>query len=293
MIEAPAHFSYSALSSYIECNKRYELEKIKRVPQIPAWWFVGGSAFHTVSEQYDRDPAAFDKQSIDEVFQTALDVEFNDRKAKYPDVTKWRAAGHTKKLPDGQDYFWWLGAGPKFLKDYIEWRERMAWELWQPIVGYDPDTNSFEPGDVAIELPLDFEVGGWRVKGAIDRVFWDGDDLKVVDLKTGSRMPDNDTQLGFYAAGMVAQYGVRPKYGVYYNPRLSKSSRPYELSDYTPEYIGAMGQQLKKGIEGAVFLPHKTNLCDYCPVNHGCATYGGKDAHLYDELSSNYQGESK
>jgi putative RecB family exonuclease len=279
----PGHFSYSALSGYVECGKRYQLEKIKRVPQIPSWWFVGGGAFHTVSEEYDRDPANFDEDNIDGIFQAAMDVEFNERKAKYPDVTKWRAAGRRSKAnPDGEDYIRWLDLGPKFVREYISWRKLTEWKLWE--VG----------GQLAIELPLDFEVGGWRVRGAIDRVFWgpNGKDLIVVDLKTGSRMPESDTQLGFYAAGMEVQYGVRPKDGLYYNPRLAKPSRPYELGDYTPQYIGEMGQQLKKGISGGVFLPHKTRLCDFCPVNHGCATYGGKDAHLYDDLHPNYRGDN-
>lgn len=50
--ELPAHISHSQVSTYLSCAKRYYLEKVVNVPQVPAWWFVGGSAVHEVFEQY-------------------------------------------------------------------------------------------------------------------------------------------------------------------------------------------------------------------------------------------------
>lgn len=45
-----AHRSFSQFTSFVRCGKAYELERVVQVPQSPAWWFVGGSAFHEAVE---------------------------------------------------------------------------------------------------------------------------------------------------------------------------------------------------------------------------------------------------
>lgn len=279
----PGHFSYSSLSSYLQCGQRWFLEKIAKVPEIPSWWFVGGRAVHTVTEAWEVDPgqAIFD---VDESWQMVFNAEVEAQKERFPDVSAWRTAGKSKKNPDGEDYLTWMDLGPKFVRNYISWRTEYAWQLWDgAIADFDPETGAFEPFGPAVELPLDFDIHGWRFKGAIDRVFWtaDGEDLVVVDLKTGSRMPDSDLQLGTYAVGMEVQYGSRPKYGAFYNPRKNQMSKLYDLSDYTIDSLGQMGVQFKAAVQNKIFLPHKSVLCNYCSVNQGCAAYGGKDANLY------------
>jgi len=49
---AVGHKSFSQFSTWIRCGKAYQLERILEAPQTPAWWFVGGSAFHSAAEKY-------------------------------------------------------------------------------------------------------------------------------------------------------------------------------------------------------------------------------------------------
>lgn len=283
----PPHFSYSSLSSYMQCGQRYFLEKIAHVPEIPSWWFVGGSAVHTVTEMYDmeykeeadRDPEAW----VAATWQKVFNAEVEAQKNKFPDVSKWRTAGKKKANPDGEDYLTWMDIGPQFVLNYIAWRNESDLVLWDgAIVGFDPGTGEVETFGPAVELPLEFEIFGWKMRGSVDRVFQRPDgSLEVVDLKTGSRMPDNNLQLGTYAVGMEVQYGERPGFGRFFNLRQNKLSPPNDLAKYTLDSIGQMGVQFKEGIKNKVFLPHETNLCNYCPVNTGCSAFGGKDAHLY------------
>lgn len=279
----PPHFSYSSLSSYMQCGERYYLEKIARVPEIPSWWFVGGRAVHEVTELYDRDREKFQESGLDRLWQEVFNREVEAQKERFPDVSTWRTAGKKKTNPDGEDYLTWMDLGPKFVQNYINWREGSPLKLWtEAISGFDPDTGDIETAP-AIELELDFEIGGWKAKGSIDRVFEsaDGKDLIVIDLKTGSRMPDSDLQLGLYAVGMEVQYGERPRYGMFYNPRQDRMSPLYDLSNYTVDSIGDLGVQFKRAVQNKIFLPHKSVLCNYCPVNQGCQAFGGKDAELY------------
>jgi hypothetical protein len=46
------HKSFSQFSTWVRCGKAYELERIQQAPTEPAWWFVGGTAFHTAVEKF-------------------------------------------------------------------------------------------------------------------------------------------------------------------------------------------------------------------------------------------------
>lgn len=269
----PPHFSYSSLTTYMECGQKYFLQKIAHVPEVPSWWLLGGSAVHTLTEIYDLEQEKFRERGLDQLWQEVFNANVEAQREKHPDVSKWRTAGkRSKAKPDGEDYLVWMDQGPQFVQNYVDWRESSGWPLWKTWLDDTP----------AVELPLDFEIHGWKFRGAIDRVFVDEDqELVVTDLKSGSRMPESSFQLGTYAVGLEVQYGERPQYGKYFNVRQNKFSPLYNLDKYTLDSVGQLGVQFKNGIKNKVFLPHQTALCNYCPVNQGCATFGGKDAHLY------------
>ena len=46
-----AHRSFSQFSSWTKCGKAYQLERLIQAPTTPAWYFVGGSAFHAAVEE--------------------------------------------------------------------------------------------------------------------------------------------------------------------------------------------------------------------------------------------------
>lgn len=46
--------SHSQLSSWLQCGKAYELERILHVPRIPGIWFPAGTACHSTIEWWLR-----------------------------------------------------------------------------------------------------------------------------------------------------------------------------------------------------------------------------------------------
>lgn len=52
------HRSFSSFTSWVRCGKSWQLEREIKAPQSPAWYFVGGSAFHEAVEKYLRDEVA-------------------------------------------------------------------------------------------------------------------------------------------------------------------------------------------------------------------------------------------
>ena len=54
LLVAGARRSWSQLNNYLTCGEQYRLERIEEVPQPPAIWFIGGTAFHTATEWLDK-----------------------------------------------------------------------------------------------------------------------------------------------------------------------------------------------------------------------------------------------
>jgi hypothetical protein len=50
----PPHLSYSALTDYTKCGKLYQLNRVLKLPERPAWWSLGGRAVHAATEAHDR-----------------------------------------------------------------------------------------------------------------------------------------------------------------------------------------------------------------------------------------------
>lgn len=53
--ELPAHVSYSALTTYLDCGWKYYLTRVEKQTEQPTWYLCGGSAVHTATEMYDKE----------------------------------------------------------------------------------------------------------------------------------------------------------------------------------------------------------------------------------------------
>lgn len=53
--ELPGHVSYSSLTTYLDCGWLYVLTRAAKVPEKPAWWFIGGNTVHEATEVLDHE----------------------------------------------------------------------------------------------------------------------------------------------------------------------------------------------------------------------------------------------
>jgi len=60
------HRSFSAFTSWLRCGKAFQLERNLQAPSDPAWWFVGGSAFHTAAEKFLLNTFAASQVSVED-----------------------------------------------------------------------------------------------------------------------------------------------------------------------------------------------------------------------------------
>jgi CRISPR/Cas system-associated exonuclease Cas4 (RecB family) len=259
------HLSYSAVDSLAQCGERFRLERVAQVPQQPAWWFIGGSAFHLASEYIDQ--CLFgeldDDYDLGPLWQQAWNISYEDAIGD-TDPSKIRAGGRaTKEWPERENQKWWEHHLPLMLETYRSQMRALTsegWMLWEPV-----------PGQPAIELVFQLPINEVLIKGAIDRVFINPDgELVVVDLKTGSRQPESGMQLGVYSVALEHMFGMRPIVGQFYMARKGNLTDQVSLLHYSTEMIGNIFSTAKRMIEAEIFLPHVSGLCNACGVRDHC-----------------------
>lgn len=272
-----AHLSYSgAFSTYGECPKQYDLSYLMNAPRKGAVWFVGGSAVHRATEEWDLAQVRGTSIDLPAVWRQVFHEELEKAKAADPDVLGWRKAGVKKDNPQGEDInHWFAQLGPKLVQAYTAWRQRSGWQIWTT-----PD------GEPAIELDLGGALPGMSIpfKGYADRVFYDPvfDALRLVDLKTGSRKPETGLQLGVYGAAITHRYGAVVPTGAAFMNRQGALSDAWPLAKYTPEYIGANFEQTYQAIQSGYFVPKEGRHCGLCGVSASCFANNGPLAAQYD-----------
>lgn len=242
--------SYSSMSSYLDCGERYRLEKVAKVPQSGAWWFIGGSAVHTATELLDKGEVTDPQEAWDQAFTGEL--------ARAEDVGSLRAGGRaTKEWPNKEDGAWWSHHGPLFVQRWCDWRAKNGWTL------------------LFVEQPFEVEVGGVLVRGYVDRGFADRNGQAVViDLKTGNHMPP-PLQLAIYRLGLLKTLGQDFTMGGYWSARKGDTGELHLLPRFTEDLVGQWLSNVKTGIEAGLFTPRLSALCNSCSVNTYCAAYGG------------------
>lgn len=281
LTSAPAHVSYSQLSSWVRCGKAYELERVLHVPSSPTWAQVAGNAVHTATEQMDRGDAGSTRDLWQDVFTETIEAaEERHGVAR----TEWRATGRkTKAAPNGEDARWWWFEGVEMLNRWKTWRN-VNKDKWQIVNLKGPGSELWE----GIELPLNIRFGDIAVQGVVDRLFADEHgQMIVVDLKSGSWAPkDAGQQLGLYATGIEQVFGIRPVKGAYWMARTGEFSAPeMDLDHFSNHYWTQAVTSFAKAKAEKIYLPNPGMFCGSCSVRDYCATVGGRLAHLADSLS--------
>jgi len=276
--QLPEHTSHSAREQLERCAKAWFLTRIARAPKRPALWLAGGSAVHEVTEAWDR--ALLDNETefwrLKDVWDFVFDEQLDKLREKEPNSNIWRKS-------QSEPIEVWRTIGLQFVQSYIDWRERSPWEIWTT-----PD------GQPAIELDVSGMLPGCpvEIKAYLDRVFWDPVFKKhhILDLKSGKRAPKNADQFGTYAALLKVMYGIDVDSGVPFMNRKGGLGKPFDLTAYTPEYVGLVFGEAWEQVESGEFPANGFDSeCFICDVEAACAARGGPLAHLYDPDSPSYQ----
>ena len=266
------HLSFSALTTFQDCGERYRLTRVVKVPETSGWARVGGSAFHTASENLDKaDFGVPTDGPID--FDAAFDLEIQKSEERYGPRAEWKASGRASKAwPEKEGERWWRENGPLMLQRYRTWQRNAPLDIW-----IDPH------GNPAIEIKVSFTLGTTPVEGYIDRVYQTRDTkprLILVDLKTG-REPKGIDQLGIYRLGLRATLGVDVNLGSYYMAKEALSTPPADLTVFDNGRLEYEFSQAFRLIKAGEFIPNRGMLCDHCGVRRYCSKVDGEESKKY------------
>jgi len=179
---------------------------------------------------------------------------------------EWRIGGRrTKALPDGETLDHWQSEGLKQVEAYLTWFANTGWSI-----------ATMPDGRPGIEWDAQVIFGGTPVRLVIDCVYSNGDDLIVVDYKTGSMTPVGVQQLALYASAIERIHGVRPKWGGFYMSRKGELADLVDLTHWSGDFFdyqfAAMNANIATGYYPANIDKHCESLCsvkDYCHATKG------------------------
>jgi hypothetical protein len=270
MTEEITHLSHSALGDLQECGEKFRLKRVVKVPRLPAWALVGGTAVHNCTEARDLNSFGIPNDKSEE-FQVEFEKEiaYQEEKSGIPQQ-EWRASGRASvRWPNKENREWWELNGPKFADAWENWLSTSGWKVY--VLG---------TGEISIELELDTDLDGTPVVGKIDRILEHvaTGELLMLDLKAGARKPDKPKQLVTYGHLLRDQYGENVKYGAYFWNRKSELVGPWVLAEYDDgrlehEYAAGMAQ-----VKDGRYMPSEGQHCGWCDVKDFCYAVGGPRA---------------
>jgi putative RecB family exonuclease len=253
-LEPPRTLSPSKVAAFTDCALAFRFATIDRLPEPPSPWTTKGTLVHAALERlFLLEPA--DRTVANAL--TCLDTAFSVLRT------------------DGEfvDLHLSLDDEAAFLDD----AERL---VRQYFLLEDPTT--IRP--IGIEVMLDAEIGGVRVRGIIDRLELDGDgELVVVDYKSG-RAPSERFENGrldgvqFYSLLCERNFGRRPARVklLYLADPIEISTTPSAQSSRAIERkVGAIWTAVERACEREDFRPRPGKLCDWCAFQAYCPAFGG------------------
>jgi putative RecB family exonuclease len=253
-LEPPRTLSPSKVAAFTDCALAFRFATIDRLPEPPSPWMTKGTLVHAALERlFLLDPAVRTVAAA----LTCLDTAF----------------GVLRTDPEFVDLHLGLDEEASFLDD----AERL---VRQYFLLEDPTT--IRP--IGVEIMLDAEVGGVRVRGIIDRLELDENgELVVVDYKTGRAPPEKYENgrldgVQFYSLLCERNFGRRPARVklLYLAEPLEISTTPSEQSSRAIERkVGAIWSAVERACARDDFRPKPSKLCEYCAYRVYCPAFGG------------------
>lgn len=185
-------------------------------------------------------------------------------------TSEWKTAGRkTAARPDGEDLSFWQNDGLKQIEAYKKWYDQSGWKI-----------ATMPDGRPGIEWSADVHFGGTPVRFVVDAIYQVGEDLVIVDYKTGSKTPFGIIQNGLYASGIEKMYGVRPKWGAFFMTRNGALDDLHDLSHLSIDYFEYVFSSMNDSVFRNWFPPSVGDSCRMCSFIEKCPAWGSKDFPL-------------
>jgi putative RecB family exonuclease len=253
-LSAPYSLSPSSCSAFKECPLAFRFAYLDRLPEPPSPWTTKGTLVHRALELLlDRPPAA---RSLD---------------AALADLDRARA-----ELADDPDFTGLVLTVEEWAAFHADAEQlvRRYFELEDP--------STVHP--IGLELKLEADLGGIRLRGVIDRLDLDADgELVVTDYKTGvvpSERWEGKSLSGVHIYALLCEQmlGRRPaRVQLYYlsKPEAIITTPDDQSITGVQRKTAAMWSAIVRACDRDDFRPNPGRLCDFCTFRPYCPAHGG------------------
>ncbi|MCK4667040.1 PD-(D/E)XK nuclease family protein, partial [Candidatus Dependentiae bacterium] len=241
-------FSFSRLSSYLQCPFKYKKMYIEKTPQKPMGFFSIGTTIHAVMEDIYKWPSAPSYEKLLRLYD------------KY-----WEPAGYRTEAEKEKYY----NSGKEWLKTYFD--KFISDKEWKKAV--------------AVEKYFEIPIGNYFTIGFIDMIYPCPDGtVEVIDYKTNPEVKtqeqvDKDLQLTLY------QY-VLEKLGykvsnislifMRFGEKVSTLKTPEDLLAFEKYFIESVAKaELEKE-----YKPQKNEYCNNCQFKSICPLFSNNAEQL-------------
>ncbi len=258
----PSSLSPSRLSSFTSCGLQFRFSAIDRLPEPPTVAATRGTLVHAALEALFTLPA---EQRVPDSAGPCIDAAI-ERLRTDPDWTGLELDEHGEA--------------------------RMRAEATDLVARYFrlEDPRTVHP--VGLELKLEVEVGGVRLRGIIDRLDLVDGELVVTDYKTGRAPGDGYarqrmTGVHLYSLMCERWFGRRPV-----RVQLLHLAEPVKIVAEPTEQstrglarrLDAVWRAVEVACEREDFRPRPSSRCDWCAFQQWCPTFGGDPAQAAADL---------
>ena len=245
-MEPPRTLSPSKVAAFTDCALAFRFSVIDRLPEPPSPWATKGTLVH----------AALERLLAARTRPIARSMPPSSRARR-----SFLGPSHRPRVLE-------LHLGPDDEAAFVDDARRLVGNYFRL-----EDPTAVRP--IGIELMLDADIGGARVRGIIDRLELDDDgELVVTDYKTG-KAPSERYERGrldgvqLYSLLCERNFGRRPAQVrlLYLGDPIEISASPSDQSTKAAERkVGAIWTAVERACSRDDFRPRPSKLCEYCRV---------------------------
>jgi putative RecB family exonuclease len=243
----PPYLSPSSAGTFKQCNRRWQLRYLERLPDPPGESALAGTFAHRVLELLFQHPAH--ERTLPQAKLIARDV--------WPDT-------------EADPHFQALGLDDAAARAF-------RWRGWKAIEGLWAVEEPTQVDVRATERLVDTTVGGVPFRGVVDRLDHHEGRLVVTDYKSGkapsARFADDRLgQVLLYAAAVEAIDGERPAVArlVYLGQRVIDVAVTDAVITPVLDSLAHTWQAIDEACDSGHFEPTPGPLCGWCPYVERC-----------------------
>jgi putative RecB family exonuclease len=257
----PYSLSPSSISAFKECPLAFRFAYLDRLPEPPSPWASKGTLVHRALELLMCRPA--DDRTID-----AALADLDRARAELAGDPEFSAL----ELPP-EEWQLFHAAAETLVRRYFELE----------------DPSAVHPE--GLELKLQAQVGGARLRGVIDRLELAADgEFIVTDYKTGgvpSERFEGKSLAGVHIYALLCEQmlGRRPaRVQLFYlqKPEMIIATTSDQTVGGVERRTTALWTAIERACARDDFRPHPSRLCDFCAFQPYCPAFGGDPAEAVE-----------